>query len=149
MFSVVMPSIAVTADQDLISIASGATHPITVHSAKFTQSSDAGDALAKMESIQIKVDPAVGSSGTTQTPAGLKAGGGAIQATARKNDTTPGTGGTVVDEEDFNTQIGYFYKPTPEERIEIDGLSRVTFYLTVDPGDSITMSGTVICEEIG
>ena len=149
MYSVRMPSIAVTAAQDLIRIAAGTNNSIIIHSAKFTQKTEEGDAEAEMLSVQIKIGAAVGSGGTTQTPESINSGSQASDAAARKNDDTPGTGGTIVDEEDFNVQIGYFHKPTPEERIEVPGGGSVTFNLTDNPADSITMSGTVLFEEVG
>jgi hypothetical protein len=97
----------------------------------------------------IKQGAAVGSGGTTQTPAALDAGLAASDASARKNDTTAGTGGTNVYEENANIQAGWFYRPTPEERITIPGGSRVTFNLPTAPTDALTMSGTVTFEELG
>ncbi len=149
MYSVVVPSISITLDQDLVFITAGTNNSIILHSAKFTQKSEEGDAEAEMLSIQILIGATVGSVGSTQTPQSLNSGSQASDASARKNDTTIHTGGTVVDEEDFNVQIGYFYKPTPEERIEIPGAGTLAFYLTDDPTDAITVSGTVIFEEIG
>ena len=149
MYSVLMPSIAVSVAQDLISVAAGTNNSLKVHSAKFTQSSDYGDAEAEGLRFIVKQGAAVGSVGTTQTPGALDAGNAASDASARKNDTTAGTGGTNVDEENANMQIGYFYRPTPEEMITIPGGGRITFNLPTAPADALTMSGTVIFEELG
>ena len=149
MYSVLMPSIAVSAAQDLISIASGTNNSVILHSAVFTQSSDYGDSEAEGLRFLIKKGAAVGSGGSTETPAGLDSGNPASDASARKNDTTAGTGGTNVHDENANMQIGFFYRPTPEERITVPGGGRITINLPSAPADALTMSGTVIFEEIG
>jgi len=149
MYAVIMPSIAVSVAQDLIRIAAASSRSIIIHSAVFTQSSDFGDGQAEGLRFLIKRGAAVGSGGTTQTPANLSSIGTASSATARKNDTTAGTGGTDVYEENANVQIGWIYRPTPEERIVISGASSVTFNLPTAPVDPLTMSGVVIFEEIG
>jgi hypothetical protein len=149
MYSVLMPSIAVSAAQDLITITAGTNNSLVVHSAVFSQSSDYGDAAAEGLRFIIKQGSTVGSGGTTQTPAAIDAGLGASDASARKNDTTAATGGTNVYEENANIQAGWFYRPTPEERITIAGGTLVVFNLPTAPTDALTMSGTVLFEELG
>jgi hypothetical protein len=44
---------------------------------------------------------------------------------------------------------GFHYIPTPESRIDLSPSQRLTVELLTTPLDSITMSGTIIFEEIG
>ena len=149
MYAVLVPSLAVSVAQDLLSIAAGTNNSLTLHSVIATQSSDFGDSEAEGLRFLIKQGAAAGSVGTTQTPVALDAGLPASDASARKNDTTAGTGGTNVHEENANMQIGFIYKPTPEERITIPGSGRITINIPTAPTDALTMSATAIFEEHG
>lgn len=153
MYVVITPELAVTVGQDIMSIVSGANTSLILHSVSITQSSDPADAQAEMLRVIIKRGAAVGTGGAAITPVALNEGGATADATARRNDTTDGTGGTNIHEEAFNVQIGWFYRPTPEERITVGGNQTNSGRLTINvpdaPADSLDMICTAIFEEIG
>ena len=94
-----------------------------------------------------------GSGGTTPTPSALETGFAASGATLEANNTTKmvvGSGSLVVlYNDDFNVQVGFLYQPVPEERIVLSPGDRMTVELVGAPADSLTMSGTIVWEEIG
>lgn len=123
-----------------------------VHFCNVSQATDYGDAQA--EGLGIKIVKGNTSSGTggntvtmTKGQTGFAAAGGVFESF----NTSAANGGTEVieHEEAFNVQIGFNYRPTPEERIVLSPSERVACRLTGNPADSITLRGTVIIEELG
>ena len=147
-YTVVVPNLAVAALQDIMSATAGSVHSLKLLSAIVTQRSDVGDAAAIHLRFIIKVGAAVGSGGGTVTPGATQDGTPAADFTARRNDTTPGTGGTDLVEENANMQIGWFYRPIPEEMIEVFN-RRITIEIPVNPVSSLDISGTFTFEERG
>jgi hypothetical protein len=146
-------AVAVTAAQDLFELVAASGKPIDIISIRIGQSSDAGD--AQDENLQIKIVRGYttsGSGGTASlTPAPCAEGGLATGITnAEINNTTVASAGTAVVllAEDFNVRSGYVYLPTPEERLTIAAATRAVVRITA-PADSLTMSGTIVYEEVG
>lgn len=147
--------VAVSVLQDLIEILAPADASIVILSAHFGQSSDFGDAQA--EGLRVRwvrgLGATSGSGGSTPTPAPHMVGFAASGATVEMNNTTIMTAGggslvTVVTAA-FNAQVGYFYQPTPEERIIISGGDRLTLELIAAPSDAITAETSVTYLELG
>lgn len=134
---------------DLIEISAPSTAVVIIHSAFIGQYSDAGDAAAEMLRVQINRYATSGSGGTTVTPAlhdlGSTAFGGAVEVS---NNTLGGTA-TVLLEETFNIQAGWYYTPTPEERIVVPPSGIIAFTLPADAADALSLSYRVTFEEIG
>jgi hypothetical protein len=147
-YSVVIPNLAVAVAQDLCSALAGATHTLKLLSGVVTQNSDVGDAAAISLRFIIKVGAAVGSGGSAVTPAVMQDGMPAADFTARRNDTTAGTGGTDLHEEIANMQIGWFYRPIPKEMIKVAN-RRITIEIPDVPTSSLDISGTFLFEEAG
>lgn len=150
-YAVPFSAVAVTAQQDFFEINASSTRSLILHSIYITQNSDAGDAQDEMLSVLIKTGATTsGSGGTAPTPQPL-GGSGTAQFTAEVNNTTKATAGTIVTKhaDSFNVRAGWYYRPTPEERIELLGGGRLTVELATTPADSLTMNGTAIVEEIG
>ena len=82
-----------------------------------------------------------------------RVGFAASGCTVKANNTTIMTagGGSLVTvlTAAFNVQIGYFYQPTPEERIIISGGDRLTMELIANPADAITAECAVTYLELG
>ncbi len=153
MYTAVFESVAVSALQDFFEI-TGAADSITIlHSCVITQETEVADAAEEMLTVVIQQGATTsgsGGSGPTANPIllGDAAFGGAIEV----NNTTEASAGTIVNmyRESFNVRVGWFYRPTPEERLVISPSARMTITLiSTTPADEITMSGTIIIEEIG
>jgi hypothetical protein len=152
MYACVFEGVAVTAAQDLFEINSDSTSDsvVVLHSVTITQSSDAGDSEAEMLPVLIHRGSTAGSGGTSAIvchpfEVGSPAFGGVVDT----NHTTQSTDGEELHRESFNVQAGFFYRPTPEERIVIPPNDRLVVALEAAPSDSLTMDGTAIIEEIG
>lgn len=155
-YSGVFSDVAVSAAQDFFELLAPTDAAIIVHSVRIGQSSDAGDAQAEMLAIEMvsgRGTVTSGSGGSTPTPGALEKGFAASGATLEANNTTRmavGTGTLVtVLEDTFNVQVGWLYQPVPEERIVITPGDRLTVALPSAPADALTMSGTIVWEEIG
>jgi hypothetical protein len=122
---------------------------VVLHSVIITQSTDAGDSEAEMLPILFHLGSTSGSGGSLVTPSPLELGDAAFGGTVEANNTTQSTEGTFLHAEAFNIQAGFFYRPTPEERIIISPSDRLIIELQAAPIDSINMNGTAIIEEIG
>ena len=154
MYAVTFSNVAVSAIQDLFEIAPATNKPILIHSIYLSQSTDVGDAEEEMLRINIiRGHTASGSGGSTPTPAPLpSATGAAAGITAKANNTTVASAGTVVTlhAEAFNIRAGWQYIPTPEARPGCSAASsRIVVRLVAAPADSVNMSGTMIIEEMG
>lgn len=115
---------SVTAAMDVFEIPVSASQVIRVHSIFVGQVSDAGDANAQMLRALLRrgVGATSGSGGSTPTPRPHDTSWGAFSGTVEAGNTTlavPG-GGSIVTllEETWNAQAGWYYTPTPEERVE-------------------------------
>lgn len=149
MYSVVFEEVAVTVVQDLFEINAPADSAVILHSVVVTQSSDAGDSEDEQLPVLFHLGSTSGSGGSTPTPAPLALGDAAFGGTTEVNNTTQSTEGTQLHAEAFNVRAGFYYRPTPEERITISPSDRLIIELQAAPADSLTMSGTAIIEEIG
>lgn len=149
MYSAVFEEVSVSVAQDLFEINAASDSPVIVHSCVITQSSDAGDAEAEQLNVLFHRGSTSGSGGSSVTAAPLDSGDAAFGGTVEANNTTQGTEGTRVHAECFNVAVGLYYRPTPEERIIIPGGGRLIVELQTAPADALTVSGTVIFEEIG
>ena len=149
MYSVVFEEVAATAVQDLFEINAPADSVVVLHSVVVTQSSDAGDAEDEQLSVLFHLGSTSGSGGSAPTARPLALGDAAFGGTVEVNNTTQSTEGTHLHAEAFNIRAGFYYRPTPEERIVISPSDRLIIELQTAPADSLTMSGTAIIEEIG
>lgn len=151
-YSVVFSSVAVTAQQDLFAYVAPSTTIVIIHGCEITQSTDVGDGQAEGLAILHKRGATTtGSGGSTYTPAQLESGFAAAGGTARTNDTTKASAGTILTLHSSNwiIQSPYLWLPTPELRHVLAPSQRYTVELATTPLDSITMSGTLYIEEIG
>lgn len=115
------------------------------------QTSDVGDASS--ENLQVRINTGhstSGSGGSATTPNPLATGGAASASSAETMNTTIASSGTEVVRHVgvWNTQIGYEYRPIPEEMLEFAPSTRVCVRVSA-PGDAITVSGELVFEEIG
>lgn len=148
-------AVAVSAAQDFFELVCPADAVIVIHSIRIGQSSDFGDSAAEGLEVAFKrgVGSTSGSGGSTPAKNALETGFAASGATLEANNTTQAVAGggslTEILHDVFNVQIGFLYQPVPEERIVLSPGDE--FYVSLDsaPGDALTMSGTMVWEEIG
>jgi len=151
MYSAVFQAVAVTAAQDLLSLLTTSACPIKVHYFSCGQTSDVGDAAEEILRIRIQRGmTTVGSGGTAPAAVPLLRGGRTGLSTPRANDTTAASGGTIeqVWEEPWNIRAPYIWMPTPAIQVDCAVSMRVAFNLVAAPADSLTMSGTIVWEEL-
>lgn len=151
MYSACFQAVAVTAAQDLLSLLTTAACPIKIHYFSCGQGSDVGDAAEEILRIRIQRGmTTVGSGGSTPAEVPLLRGGRTALADARANDTTAASSGTIeqVWEETWNVRAPYIWMPTPAIQADCGVSMRIAFNLVGAPTDSLTMSGTIVWEEL-
>lgn len=153
MYSVQFNGVAVTAQQDFFELAAPSTRVNIIHSVEITQSTDYGDAQDEGLSILFKrgVGSTTGSGGSSPTIQKLQTGSAAASGTAKANNTTKMTAGTIttLHASVWSVRAPFLYLPTPEMRIILAPSERFTVELATTPADSLTCNGTLIYEGIG
>ncbi len=156
MYKAIFDAVSVTVEQDLFEILAPTDAVVIVHSIDIGQELDAGDAEAEMLSWKVvrgEGSVTTGSGGTTPTARPVHKGDAAFGGTVKVNNTTKmavGTGALVdLGARTFNVQIGLFNQWAPDEREVISPGDRLTIELAKAPVDPLTMSGTIVFEELG
>lgn len=150
-YSVVCSDVAVTALQDLLLIQASSTIPLAIHSVTLTQKTLTAWEAKGVLFRRIPATVTLGSGGSTPTPRPMNANDTASAATAHVNDTTPATSsGTIVDihSEEWNFLNGLYYLPPPEDRPIIRVSEAFSVKLVTAPSGSMTVSGTLVYEEL-
>jgi len=152
MYAITFEGVTVTAAQDFFEIQPADDKPVVIHAIYLSQSSDAGDSQEELLRIKIiRGHTTSGSGGTTATPRPLDPNSPSAGMTAEVNNTTIASGGTAVDlhADTFNVRSGWVYMPTPEARPKVNqGNTTLVVRLMAAPADSLTMSGTLVVEEL-
>ncbi len=153
-YAINFSSVAVTAVQDLYEVLVPADAVMILHRLTVTQETEEGD--AQDEQLKCSISrvigaPTSGSGGGTPTPIALEEGDAAAGITAETNNDTQLTGGTktVLHEEAWNVRAGWDYFPPPEHRPVFSPSTRCLVELEEAPADSVTISGTMVVEELG
>ena len=147
-YSVEFNSVAVTVAQDLFQI-EAITVPIKIHMISISQISDVGDSAA--ESLLIRLRGGITDAVTDDLAAVPYQ---SARATANLsdlaiNETSQLTTAAVdVYSEGWNIALPFIWLPPPEDRYEIQPTDAFVVDLATAPADSLTMSGTVIFEEL-
>lgn len=154
MYTIVFSRIAVTAVQDLYEVLCPADAVMILHRLTLTQDSEEGDAQDEQLYISIRRvtgSPTSGSGGSSSTPAPIQQGDAAAGIAAEVNNTTQLSAGsnTVLHSEAFNVRAGLDYFPPPEQRFVFSPSTYCLVELEEAPADSVTLSGTMVVEEIG
>jgi hypothetical protein len=154
LYSVPFSATAVSAAVDVFEVLASAAKPFILHEVVLAQSSDYGDAAAEGLSVLIKRATGSytsGSGGSTVTPAKHATNDAAAGPTAETNNTTQAAAGsgalTTIRADAFNVQAGYQYLPTPEQRPFFLAAEACVVSITA-PADAITLSGTLVFEEL-
>lgn len=153
-YTIVFNRVAITAVQDLFEILCPADAVMILHRLTLSQETEEGDAQAEMLYVSIRRvtgSPTSGSGGSSATPAPTQQGDSAAGITAEVNNTTQLSGGTntVLHSEAFNVMSGLDYFPAPEQRFVFSPSTYCLVELEEAPADSVTVSGTIVVEELG
>ena len=153
-YTAVMASNAISTTKSFFHINGITNGTVVIHSAFFGQQSDEGDAQSEMLRVQISRSTSNSSAvGTAVTPRPHLVNDQAFGGTVRISNTYSATN-LVVLSETFNVQAGWYYTPTPEERIVIPPKSAgvtypsIRFDIPVAPADEISASARVTFEVI-
>lgn len=149
MYACVFDQVAVTAIQDLFELISASTAVTVIHELSISQSSDAGDTESEQLNVLMHRGTATGTGGTTVTPSPMSVGDSAYGGTVEANNTTQSVEGTLIRSESFNVMNGLSVIWTPEQRPIISPSGLFIVELQIAPADELTMSGTLIIEELG
>ena len=156
-YSISFALVAVSAQQDFFSVKALDDRPIVIHEVRINNAgitADAGDAKEQLWGVEIcRGNTTIGSGGTNPTAQPFNSADSAFGPTTnvRVNDTTKVSAGTraLLLADGFNTRAGWIYLPTPEDRIRTaEGDGFLAVQLTTTPSEAITMSGTMIVEEL-
>jgi hypothetical protein len=157
MYRATFKEIAVTAAQDLFEVGSPADAIVVIHRWTISQKTEVGDAAEEM--LTLTTNRGVGSvtsgsGGASVTPQPVEDGNPAFGGTVERNNTTilaVGTGTLETDLEvyEWNIRVPMEHVYTPEERPVLSPSTFWTLECETAPADSVTMSGTVVFEEIG
>lgn len=148
---------AATTPLDLFQLVPPSDAVVILHSAFIGQSSDAGDAEAEMLDINISTSNLTvnGSGGPgAVTPHPHERGFGAAGSVVEVVNDTLSTVQVIIQPHVFNVQAGWFYQPTPEERLVFNDPTATTgnaliINMPVGPADELTIRGFIVFEEIG
>jgi hypothetical protein len=152
-YTAVFNAVAVTAQQDFFELVAPSDAVVKVHRILITQSTEVGDAAEEGLNVLIKRGATTSGSGggTPPTPQPTEFGFPAAGSTVEINNTTKASAGTIQTlwAENWNIRTPYEWLPTPECQLFLSPSQRLTVELATTPADSITMSGTLVFEEIG
>jgi len=159
MYSITFEEVAVTVAQDLFEITVSDTSNFTIiHSISISQSSDAGDSASEMLKILCYRTPnSSGSGGSAVTASPMEVGDSAYSSgSVLRNNTTQASilGSQLLYSDTFNILEGFYKQFAPNERLIIptanDLASNFRFILALNtaPADSLTMSCTIVLEEL-
>ena len=151
-YTVEFNAVALSAQQDLISLLAGTNQPVIMMELGLSQSTDVSDANEKEWNLVLKSGATTaGSAGSSYTPVPIDFGDSAAGATARTNDTTIASAGTIVTHLawNWNVRVPFQYIWMPETRIVIRPARRIVFGLATTPNAATTCSGYAVFQEIG
>ena len=152
-YTVTFAATAVTAQVDLFEVRPADDKPLEVIGLFLGQSSDAGDAQAELLAYSvIRGFTASGSGGSTPTPAPLNRSDTAAGFSAETLNTTLANTGTTVTlwADTFHVQAGEkLWLPEGAEWEASQADTSIVVRLAAAPGDSLTMSGTLVVREQG
>ncbi len=151
MYSMSFKDVAIVAAQDFFELDAPTVGVGILHAVYLSQTSDVGDAAEEILTVEINTGAttvgSVGGGAGVEVPMTL--GDAAATAVGWINFTTEASAGTIVAKhtDAFNVRVGWQYIPPPEQRITWSANFLAVALITI-PADSLTMSGTIIWEEL-
>jgi hypothetical protein len=135
---------------DLLRVSAPTDAVVVVHRIHITQETEFGDAESEQIDIIVARASTDGSGGSTVTAAKLESGDAAFGGSAVSGNSTQSTLTTPhIINETFPVQAGFYWVPTPEEKIVLSPSGRLVVELSTAPNDSIDFRFFMVIEEIG
>lgn len=150
-YAVSFRAVSVTSSQDFFEITPADDKPCRIAGYTLSQTSDVGDAAEEVVSVAlIRGHTSSGSGGTTPTPAPFDSIDTAAGFTAEVNNTTQASSGTaaVCWEDGWNIRIPSTVWFDPEQLPRATQALPIVLRLLTSPADAITVSGTLIVDEV-
>lgn len=152
MYTVSFAATAVTAQVDLFEISPADDKPVIIHAICLGQTTEVADAAEEMIGLTLlRGHTTSGSGGTATTPRPADPNAAAAGFAAECCNTTIASAGTAVTlhADAWNIRAPYQLIFTPEMRPVVNQANTTLVLRTAGaPADSITMYGTMYCEEI-
>lgn len=150
-FKIPMSAASVSTGQDLWHIKAGATYPVLIHEIVLSQKTLVSVEGREVRLVRHTATVTQGSGGSTPTPQNIAPGGASSSCTIHMNDTTQASAGTltILHADVWQFLNGFFWMPTPEDRIFIAPGTGFIVSLPVQPSAAMAVSGTVTYEELG
>lgn len=150
LYSAPMEALAFTTATDVFEFSVGAGRPVILHMMELSGSApDVGDAQEEILHIGLYRAATAGATGTALTEAAYTdTENPAVETAVVANRGTASTGGTLIQVLGWNVRIPTQWIWTPEMRPEFAISTVGTFRLKEAPADSITLSGTLVWEEL-
>jgi hypothetical protein len=148
-YTVSFDGVSVSAAQDLFAVVAPSNTAIVLLGFELGVgggTADAGDAQEELLRLRIRSgQTTAGSGGSAATPVNTTGGGGAASFSARVNDTTQASGGTIVVHWTgaFNPRAGFDKVFTDLQQIVLPAGRRATVELVEAPADALLLSGTL------
>ena len=140
---------AFTTATDIFEITATTTARLRIHQIDLCQTTDLGDAAEEVLRIGYYRAVTAGSTGSALTEnTYVDSNDGPATAAVVANRGTASTGGTLIQIIGWNIRIPLQYIWTPETRPVIELSTVSTFKLVTAPIDSVTVSGTLLWEEL-
>ena len=153
MYTAEFKGVDVTASQDLLEVVAASTTLIKIHAWTISQSTEVGDTEEEMLLLTTNRGEGVttGTGGSVLTAARVDAGDAAFAGSLEANNTTIISAGTITELEAYawNVRVPFQMFYTPETRPTITPGDTWTLELESTPNDTVTMSGTLLLEELG
>lgn len=150
-YTVEFENVAVTAAQDFFEISPASNKPCIIRCIDVAQYSDVGDAASEILRWRlIRGYTVSGSGGSAPTPQKVDPAYGTVGFAAEVNNTTIANTGTaaVLWSSTFNIATGLFWLPPPEFTFQVVNGELMVVRLMAAPADSLSMSGTIVVEEL-
>ena len=151
-YVVTIAAAAVTVATDLIEITPADDKPVIVHSIDILQTSDLQDAQEEIIGLTwVRGHTTSGSGGSAPTPRPLLLNSTAAGFTAETMNTTVASAGTAINlhKHGWNVRIPLTIFYPPEIRpVVAQPSTLLVLRMDAAPADSITISGSVVVEEI-
>ena len=153
-YTVPFVAVAVTAQQDFFEVVAAATKQLVIIGFGLSQSTEVGEAQEEGLSLILKSGQSTsGSGGSAPTPAALDTSNAAAAGFACEvNNTSKASTGTILTHYCWNWNVRTtpwdILLPEPMQILLVAG-RRATLELATTPADSITLSGYMVCQEVG
>lgn len=148
-YSAPMDNLAFTTATDVFEITAAAGARVRIHMMELGQHTDLGDAAEEVLRIGLYRGATAGSTGTALTEQPYTdSNDGAATAAVVANRGTASTGGTLLQIITWNIRIPTQWIWTPEMRPILEVSTVGTFRLLGAPTDSVSVSGTIVWEEL-